>query len=35
MREQVIDRRRFGTKRRKGICAKGQRVESKDNLAAS
>jgi len=35
MREQVTDRRRSGTKRRKDIYAKEWRVESRDNPVVS
>ena len=29
------DRRGFSVKRREGVCAKGQRVEGRSNLATS
>jgi len=35
MRGQVADKRRSGTERKKGICTKGLRVESRDNPVAS
>ena len=35
MSEQVTDRKRSGTERRKDICAKEWRVESRDNPVVS
>jgi len=35
MGKQVADRGRFGVKKREGVCAKGQRVESRINPATS